>query len=609
MSALQKSRWLYVPAAIAAIALLCASPAKAQIDITEAISLSATGSLGYGYTATYGNAIPSGHNTGLYGNARFNGYYFHPNFLSFEFNPYYARNSASAESQILNTGKGFGGNMSFFGGSRFPGSISYGRGYGNTSEFRVGGVSTFAGGASSNENFGITWSALFPDKPTLNVSYSSADSGAELTEDIKSSNSSKALNINSSYSLAGFDLRGNFLRNTYSFTSPASLSFTEVTATGAINTLGATATHALPLNGYLSLGWSRSHSSSSYGTDYNTSNYVASTTFSPWHRLSISQNLTYVTNLSAAFSRDVLGDSPFAVSDSESSGLFNSASATFNVGWGFGLTGRINHRNQDLAGRHYEDLQYGGNLTFNRSARFLGALYFNVGLVDTASKRGNEGLGLNTTVGLHKKIRGWETSADFNYAHNVQTLISTINTSNFNYGGSVRRRVTEDLRIGTTYRGSHSGMVVRDGNVNKADSFSGSVNWRTYTLTSTYSTSSGTAVLSATGELTPVPLGSVLVPEAVLFDATSITLAGSTVVGRRFNLVAGFSSFESNSQRRDASRHDVGERYLIRGEYRLRKFMFGTGFQRSNQALSSIPGGPKVVNSYYFNVSRWFDIF
>src|SRR3954463_6250494 len=135
--------------------LLFAVAVHAQLTIGDNLNMKMDGNLGFSYTGGFGNAdFQSNHGQGFTANATMTGFYFHPNFISFEFRPYYDRAQNNADSQSITRSSGLGGSANFFSGSRFPGSVSYGKDFSTGSEFRFAGVPSVLGD-SSGRNFSI----------------------------------------------------------------------------------------------------------------------------------------------------------------------------------------------------------------------------------------------------------------------------------------------------------------------------------------------------------------------------------------------------------------------------------------------------------------------
>jgi hypothetical protein len=600
-------------ACVILLMLLGTLVANAQMTLGEDLNMRMNGNLGYGYTGAFGNNdLQSTHGSGFTGNALLTGYYFHPNFLSFEVRPYYDRTQSNSESQVVSRSTGIGASVNLFGGSRFPGSISYGKEFSSASEFRVAGVSSVLGGETSGRSFAIAWSALIPKWPQLRANYYTNTSNSTVTgTEADSKNSSKNLAMYSDYNIAGFDLRGNFNALHSDYTTPAFLTGEEQRNSGSNITYGLTAQHKLPLSGNLGLGWSHSDYSSNIGGDSSSSSYSAGAGFTPWTRFSFHQEVSYTTNLAAAF-RQSLPDGvlvPTLMPDNDSHSLNFNTGATWAIGHGFTVNGHYGHRQQSFMEREYVDSQIGGTLNYNFNTRLFGLFYLGFGVVDTADKNGNNGAGLIGNVGMSKKFGKWDTSADFNYAQNVQTIVSIATTSSYTYGGSVRRKITPDLRWNFSYRASQSGLVIQEGSANKSQNFNSSISWKRYAVSGTYGQSEGAAVLNSSGGLTSTPVGSLFTDDFILFNARSYGVSVSTLLFRRVTLFGGYSSFNSTTAASKLSTFNEGERYNGRMEYRLRKFSIIGGFNRSGQDVSTIPGGPRIVNSYYLSLSRWFNVF
>jgi hypothetical protein len=598
-------------AVVIMLTLFCAVAATAQMEVGDSLSMKLSGDVGFGYSGTAGNSTQdSGHGFGLTGEANLTGFYFHPNFLSFQFRPYYDRNQTNNDSQIVTRGTGLGGTVSLFGGSYFPGSISYGKGYSSNTEFRLAGIPSVSGN-SSGQDFSVSWSSLVPRFPLTTLSYSIGSSDSSVADLAESQSSAKNLSMTSSYQLVGFNLQGSLSHNSNNFSTPGFLTSQPIRSGGAGLGFGLSAQHALPLRGSVSLGWSHSKYSNDNGSEWGTNNYTLSNTFALSRRVSVYQSGSYTTNLSGALAQNLLlGTGAFFVRpDNDSKGLFYNAGTNVLVTTGITVGGHFTHRIQWLGGERYEDTQYGGNVNFNYNSRLFGVLYMGVGMVDSASKMGNEGAGLTGTLGMTKKFGHWDTSADFNYSQNIQTMGTILTTSSYTYGGSVRRRLNQDTQFGAAYRSSHSALVVQSGSGNSSESVSGNFGWKRYNVGSSYSQSSGTAVLNSAGGLTPTPIGSVISDDFLLFNARSLSMSVSTRLIRRINVSGSYAKFKSSTEQGSAGLFSSGTRYSFRSEYRLRKFSLLGGYNRSMQDISSIPGGPRVVNSYYLSLSRWFNVF
>ncbi len=588
---------------------LCVGAAQAQVTVGDDLKFQANGSLGYNYSGSFGNQDLSGHGQGLVAEMDAAGYYFHPNFLSFQLRPYYNRNQTNSTSQVINNSSGIGASVGLFAGSRFPGSISYGKDFSSNSQFQLAGIPTVSTNGSG-QNFGINWSTLVPNLPQVTANFSSASSNSSFLDFGDTKSSSKIFNINSTYLLEGFNLQAGLSRYSGSFETPAYLIYQSRSADSSGTTYNASAGHALPLRGSFGLSWSHSNMDSGIGTEYGTTTYNATNSFAPFRNFSIYQNASYLTNLYGSLLQSINGavtsETQF---DSHSKGFFYNTGASYYLGKGISVGGYYNHRYQNLDGAHYTDSQYGGNINFNHASRFFGFLSLSVGASDTANAIGNNGAGLNAVVSANKRFGRWETSADFTYAQNVMTIGSVTTTSNYSYGADVRRKVNREFAFGGSYRASRSGLVVVDGNGNTANSFSGILQWRKYNFGGSYSKSDGTAILNNSGTLTPTPEGPIITKDLLLFNARSYTATASATLFRRLSLGGGYSRFNSGTLSQLTGVNTDGDRFSATMRYGLRKFQVNGGFSHTTLSVSTIPGGPRDISSYYFGISRWFNIF
>ncbi len=591
-------------------ALAFVALAKGQEPAGEGLNLTMNGSVGTSYEGNFGNYGGSSHGLGFGLNGTLDGYYFDPKFLSFRIRPYYDRMQANSESQTITRGSGVEGSVSVFGGSHFPGSISYGRDFSSNSEFRIAGVPSVLGN-SSGSNLDIAWSALFEGLPTLYANYLITDNTSTLlgTTD-QSKSSSRNFSLNSDYKLAGFSLHGNVNHYNTEFTSPNFLTAANISNVSSSTNYGVTATRRFPLSGSLSLAWSRT-SSENGPNESTSSSYTASAVFSPWRRLVVSQTLNYTTNVIAALTQS-LGDntlSPFFDSGSGWNAMYTNTMGTLTVGRGLTVSGHVNHRIQHFRGHDIGDTQYGGSLSYRKANRFLGFLHLSVGVVDTATQEGNSGVGLVTNLNMTRKFGRWDTAADFGYSQNTQTILYIATTSNYSFGGMLRRKINPSTYWSASFRESRSGLTAQKGNDNVSESFVTSLSWRRYSFTGSYSQANGAALLTTSGTLTETPLGPVLGDYYLTFDARSYGINSSMRLFRSLTVGGGYTNVSSSTVQRELGTFNNGDRFNARLEWRLRRLRFLAGFDRAVQESSVVPGGPRAVNSYYVSLSRWFNVF
>lgn len=600
--------------AISAINLVfmfaCVASANGQVAVDERLKMLMNGTLGTVYSGSFGNQIASSHSLGIGINGYLEGYYFHPQFLYFQVRPYYDRAQFNSESQMITRGTGVESSLSVFGGSHFPGSVTYGRNFNSNSEFRIAGVPSVLGD-SSGSNFSVTWSALLEGLPSLTASYAIADSTSTLLgTDIQGKSSSKNFNLNSNYSLGGFFLQGRLNHYNTDLLSPSFLTAETIRNTSSNLNYGIVATRRLPLSGSLGLGWSRTTSESG-GEDLTSSSYTASAGFSPWRRLSINGQGSYTTNAIVALAQS-FGDtpiSPLANLDLNSNAIYLSTTGTFTVGYGLAATGYMNHRIWHFQGHDSKNTQYGGAVSFQKVNNLLGFLRFSVGIVDTATQEGNSAIGLVTNLSMTRKFSRWETTADFNYSQNSQTIFDIVTTSNYTYGGMLRRKINSDMHWTASFRESRSGLTAQEGSNNISDSFTTNLSWEKYSVTGSYSRANGEALLEANGTLTSTPVGSIFSDYFLTIDAHSYSANASTQLFRLLTVSGGYTKVSSSATRRQLNTFSNGERFNARLALRMRRLYIIAGYDRAVQESSTVSGGPRTVNSFYVSLSRWFNVF
>lgn len=590
-----------------ALVLGCTTSAKGEVTVGDQLYLDAYGFLSASYSGVSGDHIGSPHNLGLGINGTLNGYYFHPNFLRFAVHPYYDRAQSNSDLQRVSRGSGVQGTLQLFGGSRFPGSISYGKDFNSSSEFRIAGVPSVLGD-SSGSTFNVNWSALLTGLPSLYASYTMSDSSSSLLGTTSRSESSfKSLNLNSSYELGGFTVNGGLNHYNSEFLSPGFLTGGEISGASSSMNYGITAARTLPFAGSLALRWLRTTSENKAGGRSVSSSYGASAIFSPVPRLSVSGDVNYTTNAIASMTQELGGDASSSYF-LEWNAVNMHTQGTLTVGRGFAVSGYLSHRIQRSHEFQTQDTQYGGSASFSNSNRFLGFLTFSIGVLNTATQEGNTGVGLVSSLSMMRKFGRWETSADFSYSQYTRTLLSVATTSNYSFGGILRRKINESTFWSGSFRETMSGLTLQKGNNNVSQSLATGLYWKGYGVVTNYSRSNGAAVLSADGTLTATPLGSIISNNFMTFDARSFGVYTSARFFRILFTNAGYSNVSSSTVRRALGAFNKGNRFYGRLEVRLRQLRFTGGFTRAEQESSALPGGPRAVNSYYVTLSRWFNI-
>ncbi len=289
--------------------------------------------------------------------------------------------------------------------------------------------------------------------------------------------------------------------------------------------------------------------------------------------------------------------------------MYMNTMGTLMLGRGITLSGHMNHRIQYFQGSDSADTQYGGSVNFRKANHFLGFLHFSIGVVDTATQEGNGGIGLVTNFGMMRKFGRWDTAADFSYSQDTQTLLNIATTSNYSYGGSLRRKINASTNWSASFRDSRSALTAQKGNHNVSEAFATSLAWKRYSFSGTYSQAKGVAVLAPDGTLTATPMGPSISNFFLTFNARSYGASSTARFFRVLTLFGGYTKVSSSTLQNTLGTFNNGDRYNARLELRMRRLNIFAGFDRAMQNASIVPGGPKAVNSYYVSLSRWFKLF
>ena len=615
---LQTAGWLLLLAG----AFGAAAPlALGQAQIGDNLRMGMTGTLTGGYAANYGDHLQSNHSFDFGADGQINGDYYSPNFLNFSVSPYYDRSTSDSDFQSLTNASGVNSVANFFGGSKTPGSASFSYTRNSTGNFGLIGTPNFTS-IGTGYGFGIGWSLLLPDKPTLSVSYSQGSgTGNILGTDEESHSSTKTFNVHSNYHLDGWNLGAYYQRLTYDSNIPyflsGELSTNENSSSG--NYIGATASHTLPLNGSLQASFSHNSYSGDYAntfestniaTSYSTNIESAAVNFRPTLKLSLYANENYTDNLNGFLYQNIFtttGGLPI----NQQTG--NGNSFTTNAGVGYNITnslytqGQITYFQQSYLGHTYEGSYLSGTLGYNK--RVLNTFSFSASVVDSTNQFNNNNLGFIVNVNGFHAFGDWLLNGNFNYAQNVQTILVTYTTSYYIYNANLHRRLGRGKQVTFAYNGAHSGLNQDHGSYNYSNGASASLAIRRVTLTGNYISSYGLALLTSTGiqPIQPTP-GLPPVGEIVYNGRSYGASIGITPVSR-MSLTAAYSHALSDTLSNDITSNNRTEIFYTQLQYRLRRISLFAGYTKFSQGISASGTPPGNNYSYFIGVSRWFNFF
>jgi hypothetical protein len=611
---------LAIALAVLVLAQLTAAQQQQQpqqaLSVGENTKLNAGALFTFGYDGAYGDEIPSNHGLNLGVDGTVSGSYYNPKFLSFTAHPYYNQSRADSSYQSLTGASGVDTTANFFNGSHFPGSFTYHYDTNSTGTLGLTGQPNFTTYGKS-QGFGINWSALLPDWPTLSVGYSQGGGHSTIYGTSEETNSSTRLfNLHSGYQIAGFRLTGFFDHNSLNSKFPEFLAGQqEAVQESSGHDFGFSGQHSLPLHGSFSASYNRATASSDYvsngGQNANTSSYTDSTemtnaSFHPTAKLSFNATQNYTNNLTGYVAQSLgsTGTAPPVLN-------FGSGSYSSTLGGGatylftnfLSASAQATYYEQHYFGKSYSGEYMSGTVNYNK--RLFDMFTFSASVIDSSNGQGQNALGFVGNANFFRHFGRWQTSGQFSYAQNVQTLLITYTTSYYNYGANLQRRLPGGMTWTAAFNGTHSGLTQNQGSNTHSESYSTSLSLRRVAVNGLFSKFSGVSLLGAGGLITPTPTPGL--NNFMLFSGSSYGGGASVQPFKRMVISGAFSRAISNTLASTAS-HNNTEIFNAQMQYHLRRIGLQAGYTRFTQGISAI-GAPVNNTSYFVGISRWFDFF
>jgi hypothetical protein len=600
--------------------LALAANTRAQVQIGDDLRMNMNGLLTLGYAGNYGDAIPSSHNLEFGGSAQINGDYYNPNFLNFSILPYYNQSRANSSFQSLTDATGVNSEVNLFTGSRFPGFASFHYDRNSTGTLGLVGTPNFTT-IGNSYGFGVGWSALLPDWPTLSVSYSQGSGNGTIYGTNELSNSStKTLNVHSTYQWEGWRLGANYDHVEIDSSVPFFLSSQTGTNTFSTtgNDFGANGTHDLPWHGSISLGYLHTGYSGDYAstlsaenglTNYNLNEQTALVSFRPTEKLGLYVNEDYTSNLNAFLYQNIIngGNGVPIVKDNSNSDSFNVTSgASYNFTRTLYGTAQVTYFDQSYFGSTYTGTSFIGTVGYGR--RILDIFTFSASFVDSANKYTSNSVGFIGNLNAYHHFGLWEISGGFSYAQNVQSYLITYTTSYYNYNANVHRWIHRGVQWTGAFNGNHSGFSQDPGTINHSEAFSTSLAWRPLTATANYAQSRGQSILTTSG-LQPITTPGVPPEGLIFYNAESWGAGIGLTPFPRMTLSASYAHATSDTVSATTPSNNRTEVFYAQLQYRLRQITVLAGVTKFLQGISAtgIPAANEY--SYFAGVTRSFNFF
>jgi hypothetical protein len=607
---------------ILAVLIFALAPcAIAQVSAGETnLRLNATASAGY--SDDWSNNAGSDHSIVGAGQADLSGFYYNPNFLSFDIQPFYDESKLNSTFQSLTSASGVSASAKIFGGSHFPGSISYATTYNGSGNYNVPGLANYTT-HGNNDTLALNWGVHLKDLPSLNLNFTDANSTYSVYgADTLGTLHADTFSASSAYRLAGFNLNGGYQYNGTKAVTPQFLTggSSLPTNTGA-NSFFLGVGHTLPWNGSFSAGASRLDIRTNYGDTASPDNdnlsidtLTSALDFAPVTHLNVGASAYYTDNLEGTLYNTLL-TAGATVPQSETQGSSRDLNLIGNVNYVLpaqhvDLHAFIERQQETFLGSSFTSDSINGQAAYSNT--LLGGQFNGVlGLTRTSLNTAQQSLlGLNTSVNYTHQIQHWSVGGGFSYSQQTQTLLIGYTTSGYNYFSSVGRRIRRRSYWGAYASGERSLLTGVPGSANSSQSYSTSLSLSRLSLSGSYSKSSGNALLTSTGLVTtPIPVTVVPSTAVVLYNGNSYSLGlGSNPIhGLTLSAVYAKALSATNSNGTLSNNNNDTMYYLMM--YHFRKLDFQAGYSRLLQGFSVSGTPPSLEGSLFVGVSRWFNFF
>jgi hypothetical protein len=606
---------------LALLVLTLAARALAQVNSGEA-TFNLNGTVSGGYTNDSSNTAGSDHSIFGAGIADFSGSYHNPNFLSFDVQPFYNQSRLNSSYQSMTAASGVNAGAKIFGGSQFPGSISYTDTFNSSGNFGVPGLANYTTHGDTDV-LAVNWGIFLENLPKLNLSFADADSNYSVYgANARGTTHSDSFSVTSSYKIAGFSLNGGYQYNGSRTSTPAFLTAQPSEQSDSrSNSFFAGIEHNLPWNGSFAAGASHLSIGSNYGSSSSADNYnttvdtlTSSLSFAPLTHLTVGGTAYYTDNLEGTLFNTLL-----------TAGITTPESLTQETSRDLSLTGMANYempaqhldfhafvqrQQETFLGASLASNTYNGQATYSNrllGGQFSGAL----GVTGTTTDTSHQSLvGLNTTINYRHAINKWTVSGAFSYSQDTQTLLINETTSGYTYTGSAGRRVGRRSYWNVFASGSRSLLNGDSGTADSNQSYGTSISLARFSLNGSYSKSSGNALLTSTGLVTtPIPVTEVPSTAVVFFNGTSYALGIGSNPIRGLTLSASFAKSLSTTNSNSALSTNNNQYIYALMIYHFRKLDFQAGFSNLVQGFSATGTPPARDNSFYVGIARWFNFF
>jgi len=587
----------------------------AQLKLGETSSR-ANGTVSSGYSATYGDTIQSSHGWTIGGAGTLSGSYYSPNFLSYNVSPYLNQSRSNSNFQSISNASGINLSTNIFGGSKFPGSISYSTAYNSDGNYGIPGLANYVT-HGNNHVFGINWSALLESLPTLSAGYQRGGSQYSVYgSQVNGENSFQSVNLHSNYRWEGFGLGAFYVQGNNHAMVPQ-LGTNDLLQTRTNTTVyGMTASHLIPLKGSASASINRSNWNSEY-LGYHSSGTIdtvnSSAGIHPVRKLTITGTANYSDNLSGQLVQSVIsaGGVASGINTSQSShSLDLMAVASYAALASLQTSGSVERRTQSFMGQDYGVTSYGGEAVFTHGL-LNGTFNSAVSLIaNRSTPSGSDTLGLSASESYSSIVMGWHVAESFSYAQDAQTLLVTYTNSFYNFSSNLRRNWGQ-FNVSAGAGGSRTALTAQPGTASSSESYTASMGYgRFVAATGSFSKADGQALATGSG-LVGSPIPTPVLPSDLvsLFGGKSYSAGLSSTPVKHLILSGSYSKSTNDTISSGVFSANSNSQFNTLLQYQIRKMSFISGYSRLQQGFSVTGSKPQIISSYYMGLSRWFNFF
>lgn len=600
--------------------LTLALPARAQLQVGENASMNLNANLSFGYNGDYNNLGGSDHSLSPAGNADLSGFYYNPNFLSFDIQPFFGQSRTNSTSNSVFQSSGVGASASIFSGSAFPGTITYSKFFNSSGQFDVPGQANLTT-RDNGQNLGFAWGLHLPDYPNINVQFMDSDTNSSVFG--TSTNAkvhAKSFGVHATHTLAGFNLNGGYQYTSTFADTPEFLVGGEssVSSKSLGNTFDVGAAHRLPFRGSASVAFSRSDVSATESIDGSHYSGTIDTAtggadFQPARNLDLGVNTQYTNNLtgmlyqSYVVSGAVLPATTLNYAtdsldvNSHASYLLEKLHLTF--------TANADHRQQTIVGAVVSADTFNEMVTYGNEF-FGGFVNAVIGVTQTLENtaQSSSSKGMFGSLSYQRQVMGFSATGSFNYSRNTQTVVIGLTSSGYGYSAGVGRKLSPYTYVSFNATGTKSTYSNEAGAENSGHAYSSSLSMKRFSINGSYAESTGISFLTPNG-LTTVTTPIVSPLQTVTFGGKSYAFGASTTPRRGLVLSAAYSDAKSNTEASSAFSNNTTR--LLNGmvQYKVRQLWITGGYLRLQQGFTITGQPPMSDSSFFVGITRWFKFF